>query len=140
VIADAGYGGEENYAYLEEEQVEALVKYNTYHKEKSKVWQQDISRIDNWQYIEPEDAWVCAAGQKLGFVRQNKEQTESGYEIEYRQYRSTSCEDCPLKSKCTKGSHRPKEKGSCPGITLFNCPFLVNLRTRLLTLKIFNYF
>ncbi len=36
VIADAGYGGEENYAYLEGEQREALVKYSTYHKEKSK--------------------------------------------------------------------------------------------------------
>jgi hypothetical protein len=29
VIADAGYGGEENYAYLEEEQVEAIVKYGS---------------------------------------------------------------------------------------------------------------
>ncbi|MFD3259511.1 hypothetical protein ACE3MQ_12960 [Paenibacillus lentus] len=41
VIADAGYGGEENYAYLESEELETLVKYSTYHKEKSKKWQQD---------------------------------------------------------------------------------------------------
>jgi hypothetical protein len=67
VIADAGYGGEENYAYLEEEQVEAIVKYGTYHKEKSKRWQQDISKIDNWRYDEDEDTWTCTAGQKLFF-------------------------------------------------------------------------
>jgi hypothetical protein len=52
VIADAGYGGEENYDYFENEQIEALVKYNMHHKEKSKKWQKDISRIDNWQYDE----------------------------------------------------------------------------------------
>lgn len=42
---DAGYGGEENYAYLESEQLEAIVKYSTYHQEKSKKWQQDISKL-----------------------------------------------------------------------------------------------
>ncbi len=47
IIADAGYGGEENYAYLEGEQVEAVIKYSTYHKEKSKKWKNDISKIDN---------------------------------------------------------------------------------------------
>ena len=38
VIADAGYGGEENYACLEQEEREALVKYNTFHKENSRSW------------------------------------------------------------------------------------------------------
>ncbi|SDI74298.1 Transposase DDE domain-containing protein [Paenibacillus naphthalenovorans] len=42
VIADAGYGGEENYAYLEQEEVQAIVKYSTYHKEKSKKWQLEV--------------------------------------------------------------------------------------------------
>jgi hypothetical protein len=30
----------------------------------SKVWQNDISKIDNWQYNDAEDTWECAAGQK----------------------------------------------------------------------------
>jgi hypothetical protein len=101
IIADAGYGGEENYAYLENEQVEAIVKYGTYHKEKSKRWQNDVSKIDNWDYNEDEDSWTCKAGQKLAFYRKSREKTESGYEIEYH-YRSTNCESCPLKPSCTK--------------------------------------
>lgn len=36
VVADAGYGSEENYAYLESEGVEAFVKYNTFDREQSK--------------------------------------------------------------------------------------------------------
>ncbi|MBM7111787.1 Transposase DDE domain protein [Brevibacillus laterosporus] len=102
VIADAGYGGGENYAYLESEQLEAVVKYSTYHKEKTRTWQKDISKIDNWQYDEAEDTWTCAAGRKLIFRYESKETTESGFEIRKRHYRSESCEGCPLKASCTK--------------------------------------
>lgn len=104
VIADAGYGGEENYAYLEEENIEALVKYSTYHKEKSKAWQRDISKLDNWQYNEDEDSWTCTQGRKLLFRYERKEITESGFEIRKRHYRSKNCEGCPLKSDCTKAT------------------------------------
>lgn len=102
VIADAGYGGEENYAYLESEQLEALVKYNTYHKEQTKKWKNDMGKIDNWIYNEAADEWTCAAGQKLTFRYKSKEKTESGYEIQHRHYRSNNCEGCPLKASCTK--------------------------------------
>ncbi len=102
VIADAGYGGEENYAYLESEELEAVMKYSTYHKEKSKKWQKDISKLDNWQYDEAEDTWTCSAGRKLLFRYESKETTESGFEIRKRHYRSAGCEGCPLKDACTK--------------------------------------
>ncbi|AJS59739.1 IS1182 family transposase [Paenibacillus sp. IHBB 10380] len=102
VIADAGYGGEENYAYLEAEEVDAVVKYNTYHKEKSKAWKTNIGKIDNWTYDKGEDTWTCKAGQILHFRYESKEITESGYEIRHRHYRSASCAGCPLKAACTK--------------------------------------
>ncbi|MFY0544189.1 IS1182 family transposase [Brevibacillus sp. H7] len=114
IIADAGYGGEENYAFLESEQVEALVKYSTYHKEKQKAWKNEIGKIDNWQYDEAEDVWICAAGQILTFCYESKEKTESGYEIRHRHYRSLSCEGCPLKPSCTKAKGNREVKVSLP--------------------------
>jgi hypothetical protein len=48
---------------------------------KSKAWQNDISKIDNWQYDEAEDTWTCAAGKKLVFHHESKKKTESGFEI-----------------------------------------------------------
>jgi len=102
IIADAGYGGEENYAFMEEENLDAVVKYSTYHKEKSKSWQKDISKLDNWLYDEAEDTWTCAAGRRLLFRYESKEKTESGYEVRKRHYRSEGCEGCPLKEACTK--------------------------------------
>ncbi|MBP1155783.1 hypothetical protein ACVKN2_000822 [Paenibacillus sp. PvR018] len=102
VIADAGYGGEENYAYLEDEQIKAVVKYNTYHKEKSRKWKSDISKVDNWSYDEASDMWHCPGGRALTFRYESKGRTESGYEIQLRHYRSVDCTDCPIKSDCTK--------------------------------------
>ncbi|WP_178024854.1 IS1182 family transposase [uncultured Paenibacillus sp.] len=104
VIADAGYGSEENYAYLEGENVRAIVKYNTYHKEKTKAWKKDISKLDNWQYDEAKDTWICPAGRILTFIRESKEKNESGYVARKRHYRSISCAECPLKALCTKAS------------------------------------
>lgn len=104
VIADAGYGSEENYAYLEGEEVRAIVKYNTYHKEKTKAWKKDISKLDNWQYDEAKDTWTCPADQRLIFIRESKEKNEGGYEVRKRHYRSTSCAECPLKAMCSKAS------------------------------------
>ncbi|MRN55587.1 transposase, partial [Paenibacillus monticola] len=103
LIADAGYGSEENYAYLEKEQIQAVVKYS-YHKEKSKAWRSQIGKIENWSYDEEQDAWTCKAGRTLHFRYESKERTESGYEIRKRHYRSVGCEDCPLKSSCTKAA------------------------------------
>ncbi|MBB3111487.1 transposase [Paenibacillus phyllosphaerae] len=102
IIADAGYGSEENYAYLNEEACNVVVKYSTYHKENSKSWQTDISKLDNWTYDEKSDAWTCAAGQKLAFRYESKTTTESGFEIRTSHYRSSTCDGCPLKPKCTK--------------------------------------
>ena len=37
IIADSGYGSEENYEYLKEKEIEGYVKYNYFHKEQKKV-------------------------------------------------------------------------------------------------------
>ncbi|MHA0856532.1 transposase [Paenibacillus sp. CMAA1364] len=50
VIADAGYGSEENYAYLEKEEIQAVVKYGSYHKEKSKETQPSGYEIQKRHY------------------------------------------------------------------------------------------
>nr|WP_251038280.1 hypothetical protein [Paenibacillus albidus] len=58
VIAHAGYGSEENYAYLKKEKIQAVVKYGSYHKENSKAWKEDIGKIENWTL---EVGWLSLA-------------------------------------------------------------------------------
>lgn len=49
VIADAGYGSEENYDYLEEKGIVGIVKYGTYEKEKKKSFKKKhlMQKIEN---------------------------------------------------------------------------------------------
>jgi transposase/IS5 family transposase len=103
VITDAGYGGEENYDYLESEKITALVKYGTYEKEKSKKWQEDTFRTEHWEYNEEEKYYVCPNGKKLVIKENGKEKTtSSGYPVKVDVYECESCEGCPLKEQCTK--------------------------------------
>lgn len=44
VVADAGYGGEENYAYLQEEGSRAFVKHQMFHKEQKRSFKDDPSQ------------------------------------------------------------------------------------------------
>lgn len=50
IIADAGYGSEENYEYLETEDINGYVKYNMYDIEKSKKYIENKFRTENLQY------------------------------------------------------------------------------------------
>jgi len=101
VIADAGYGSEENYAYLDQENLTPVVKYATFHKERSRAWKADVSKLENWTYDETQDEWVCPNGQHLTFQYESKGKTASGYPTRLRHYRSPNCSECPLREKCT---------------------------------------
>jgi transposase len=103
IIADAGYGSEENYEYLEKEDVEHFVKYNTFHKEKSKKWQADATRVQNWHYISDRDEYLCAYGRYLSFLHEKKQRSDNGFESLIRIYECETCADCPHRDKCVKG-------------------------------------
>jgi len=102
VVADAGYGSEENYAYLENKQITAVIKYNMYHKEKSKKFKDDMSKSENWEYNKKEKYYICPNGKKLTFRERQNRTTGSGYPIQTDRYECESCKYCRLKKQCTK--------------------------------------
>lgn len=114
VIADAGYGGEENYAYLERENLTPIVKYGTFHKEHSRAWQSDVGKLENWGYDEAKDEWVCPNGQHLTFQYESKGRTASGYPTRLRHYLSPDCGGCPFKEQCTKAAGNREIRVSMP--------------------------
>lgn len=103
IVADAGYGSEENYEFLESESVAHFVKYNTFHKEKTKKWQKDATRVQNWYYVRERDEYICGYGRYLGFVYEQKQKSDNGYESTVRVYECEGCSDCPLRDQCVKG-------------------------------------
>ncbi len=105
VIADAGYGSEENYEYLEEKQIQHYVKYNTFHKEASKEWKEDITRVQNFMYDEEKDEYICGNHQRLVFRFEQKRKSDNGYESTIRVYESLDCSGCPHRGKCVKSDN-----------------------------------
>ncbi|WP_188499468.1 transposase, partial [Pullulanibacillus pueri] len=55
IIADSGYGSEENYTFCEQQGIEAFVKYNTFDKEQMRAWKKQVGRIENMTYDEELD-------------------------------------------------------------------------------------
>ncbi len=100
--ADAGYGSEENYAYMEANGIEAYVKYNYFHKEQKKAFKDDIFRIENLYYNSADDYYVCPMGQHMERVGTRRDRTDSGYRTESAVYRAGNCEGCPLRWGCYK--------------------------------------
>ncbi|EHL78486.1 IS1182 family transposase [Bacillus smithii] len=105
LIADSGYGSEENYDYCEKEEMEALVKYNTFDKEQTKAWKNQIGKLENMTYDEELDEWICGNNKRLTFSYERKRKSENGYESVKRTYMCTDCYGCPFQSSCAKGKN-----------------------------------
>ncbi|MDP2735020.1 MAG: IS1182 family transposase [bacterium] len=101
VIADAGYGSEENYAYLDDEGAEAYVKYNTFHLEQKKR-KKDRFRAASFPYDETRDEFICPADKRLTYQWTQPYQTENGFQTELRFYECEDCGGCELKAQCTR--------------------------------------
>ena len=102
LVADAGYGSEENYDYLENNDVEAFVKYQYFHKEQSKKWKDDPYRTDNLPYDEKDDSYTCPMGRKMDFIREKVRITDNGFRQVNRLYQAQNCNGCPVREACNK--------------------------------------
>jgi transposase len=102
VIADSGYGSEENYAYLEQEQVGSYVKYNTFGKEQRARYKPNPFAADQLKYDTEKDELICPAGKRLMYQYTFHTKTDNGYRAERRCYEAEDCSGCSLKEQCTK--------------------------------------
>lgn len=100
VIADSGYGSEENYEYLDGEDINAYVKYNKFHWEKKKKNRENIFLTDNLKYDEPSDSYLCPIGRPMPHIGRRRYVTDAGYETFRDYYRCTDCSDCPFADTC----------------------------------------
>ncbi|WP_407640130.1 IS1182 family transposase [Bacillus massiliglaciei] len=106
VIADAGYGSEENYVYAvgdeKEPRFDFLIPYGSYVQEQTRKYKKDIKNAKNWTYCEQDDCFICPNGRKVTLKKYQNKKNQSGYEQSFKIYECEDCTDCPLKEKCTK--------------------------------------
>ena len=106
-MADAGYGSEQNYAYLEQHGVGNYVKYNTFYQDTHRyrnpaVLQAHQFRAEHFAYYAATDTFICPADQRLHFQYTSRYTSDNGYLSDRRIYQCFVRADCPLRSQCTR--------------------------------------
>jgi len=110
IIADAGYGSEENYEYIENNELGDFVKYNYFHKEQTKKFKEDKFRVENLPYDSDKDEYTCPAGKKLNHIQNKEGVTVNGYKKKLDVYECEDCTECIHRSKCHKSENNRQIK------------------------------
>ena len=105
VVADAGYESEENYSYLEDRGISAMIKPANYEISKTRKYKQDISRRENMPYNPDGDYYTCRNGCRLYAHGIHHQKTASGYVRKQTVYRCYECAGCPHRAECLKGKN-----------------------------------
>ena len=105
IIADAGYESEENYLFLEDNGQVAFIKPANYEISKTRKYKNDIGKIENMDYVEDKDVYICKNDKELSleYIRHTKSKT--GYVSDKYIYKCKDCSGCPYKKECIKGNN-----------------------------------
>lgn len=101
LTADAGYGSEENYQLLEQQNIEAYVKHNYFDKQQRSKKQESF-KSDNLYYNQDHDIVYCPMGQAMKRIGDTTKKTANGFVQYFARYQAQRCEGCPLNGACHK--------------------------------------
>ena len=107
-VADSGYGSEENYEFMQINDIEPYVKYPLFHAEQKKKYKNNAFLAQNLYYNAEKDYFVCPMGQHMEKVGISTRKSERGYSSNITTYEAQNCNSCPLKCLChnAKGNRR----------------------------------
>ena len=111
LVADSGYGSEENYTLMESADIEAYVKYNYFHQEqksKGKIKSNQAFTPEHLYYDKDQDIFICPMGQIMEKKYETHPKTKSGYQQTYSVYQAQNCNGCPLRGACHKSKDHRK--------------------------------
>lgn len=108
VVADSGYGSEENYEYCKNQDIEAYIKYNYFHKEQKRKFRKDPFLPSNLYFNAINNYLVCPMGQKMHCVGTQNRKSNLGYLSRVHIYQARNCQGCPMRGSChnSKGNRR----------------------------------
>ena len=79
ITADAGYGSEENYQYLKDNNIEAFVNYNYFDKQQSEnYYKKHPFAAEQLYYNKEKDCYYCPMGQAMNWAGSYQKQTSKG--------------------------------------------------------------
>ena len=102
VVADSGYGSEENYLFMDVHNMEAYVKYNYFHKEQRPRYTPNPFSPASLYYNKEQDFYVCPMGQHMKRIGMKRSITSNGFVTYSVRYQAERCDGCPLRGSCFK--------------------------------------
>jgi transposase len=101
VTADAGYGSEENYQWLENKRITGYVKHNYFDRNQNEnLRSKKPYAADKLIYDSDKDQVICPSGKPMNHVYTTAKTTTTGYKQQIDYYQAKNCEGCPLRSEC----------------------------------------
>ncbi|GAB6963076.1 hypothetical protein JCM17724A_18250 [Prevotella fusca JCM 17724] len=79
VVADSGYGSEENYLFMDTHNIEAYVKYNYFHKEQRPRYTPNPFSPAGLYYDKEQDFHVCPMGQHMRRIGMKRSINSNGF-------------------------------------------------------------
>lgn len=105
VTADAGYGSEQNYEWLEASRITGYVKHNQFDRSQNKTIRlKEAYTVDKLAYDEHRDQYICPSGKSMRYKYTKTRKTATGFEQTLDFYQASKCEGCPLRDKCHQQS------------------------------------
>jgi transposase len=101
-IADAGYGSEENYQYLQKQGIEGYVKPADFDRKQKKKWQPNVFATEELVYDIHKDEYRCPSDKPMKKIGQYSKKEKGGFVKSYSVYQAKGCKNCPLKQACHK--------------------------------------
>ena len=102
VVADAGYESEENYKGLIKNGQVPYIKPQNYERSKKRKYKNNIFLRENMPYNEEDNTYTCPAGNKFVELYNTIRRSKSHFESTVTIYGCSGCNECSLKSKCTR--------------------------------------
>lgn len=104
VCADAGYGSKNNYKFCDRNSITPYIKYPSYEKEQKKRTEKNKFRSIQFERDENHMP-ICPAGYVFEIEKMYIRNDENQIPETFIMTRNMHCQDCPMKSKCTKAKN-----------------------------------
>jgi transposase len=106
ITADAGYGSEQNYQWLENNRITAYVKHFHFDRNQNETLRSKKTfQVDQFTYHPGNNRQYCPAGKAMkkcgSHIRTDK--TASGIAQTITRYQARGCQQCPLRERCHQG-------------------------------------
>lgn len=94
IVADAGYGSEENYVFIIDElEKTPLIPYGMYQKELTRKYKNSPTNPSNWDYLEETDQFIKPDGVVYSFKNYSRRTDKYGFKHDFKIYEADNIQD-----------------------------------------------